>query len=198
MNCRFLLDVVVRQCPSLFQLLPSKYKPLLVRPYPLLVLDLALDHLDCICRFHLERDRLAGQRLDKDLHAHAMLIYASARPGEQNGNTRSDYHHYKCEKIIITTNAKTIPIPKDARKYTIMLSCVKTPFSCPVCFNASYSSFWHAFRKIPLLCIIPSLYIVLNSNFIIAGTSSRHHARMDWKRDLRLILLHTCCYVREL
>ena len=81
MNCRFLLDIVVRQCPSLFQLLPSKYKPLLVRRNALLVLNLALDHLDRICRFHFQRDCLASQCFHKNLHAQLFLnTRATCRP----------------------------------------------------------------------------------------------------------------------
>jgi hypothetical protein len=42
---------------------------LLVRGNALLVLDLGLDVVDGVRRFHLEGDGLAGQCLDKDLHA---------------------------------------------------------------------------------------------------------------------------------
>merc|ERR1712223_2005600 len=63
-----LLDVVVRKSSSIFQLLSSKDKPLLVRGDALLVLDLGLDILNGVRRLHLQGDGLPGQRLDEDLH----------------------------------------------------------------------------------------------------------------------------------
>merc|ERR1712232_1232380 len=65
---RLLLDVVVREGPAVLELLPGEDQPLLVRRDPLLVLDLGLDVLDRVRRLDLERDRLARQRLDEDLH----------------------------------------------------------------------------------------------------------------------------------
>jgi len=49
-------------------LLASEDEPLLVRGDALLVLDLGLDVVDRVGRLDLERDRLAGERLDEDLH----------------------------------------------------------------------------------------------------------------------------------
>ncbi|KFO74372.1 hypothetical protein N303_12432, partial [Cuculus canorus] len=64
----FLLDVVIRQGASIFQLLAGKDQPLLVRGDPLLVLDLGLHILDGVTGLHLESDSLASQGLHKDLH----------------------------------------------------------------------------------------------------------------------------------
>ena len=47
----------------------SKDQTLLVGRDALLVLDLLLDILDRVRRLDVEGDRLAGQRLDEDLHA---------------------------------------------------------------------------------------------------------------------------------
>ena len=69
MQRRLFLDVVVAQSTTILQLLASEDKTLLVGRDSLLVLDLCLDVLDRITRFDLERDGLAGQGLDKDLHA---------------------------------------------------------------------------------------------------------------------------------
>jgi hypothetical protein len=49
-------------------LLASEDEPLLVRGDALLVLDLGFNVVDRVGRLDLERDRLAGERLDKDLH----------------------------------------------------------------------------------------------------------------------------------
>merc|ERR1719333_699147 len=63
-----LLDVVIRQSPSILQLLAGKDQPLLVRRDPFLVLDLGLDILDGVRGLDLEGDGLTSQCLDKDLH----------------------------------------------------------------------------------------------------------------------------------
>ena len=65
---RLLLDVVVRERLALLQLLPRKDQPLLVGRDALLLLDLCLDRVDRVVRLNLQRDCLARQRLDKDLH----------------------------------------------------------------------------------------------------------------------------------
>merc|ERR550519_1417309 len=66
---RLFLDVVVGQGPSIFQLFPGKDQPLLVWGDSLLVLDLGLDILNGVGRFHLQGDRLSSECLDKDLHS---------------------------------------------------------------------------------------------------------------------------------
>ena len=63
-----LLDIVVRQRPAVLQLLAREDQPLLVRRDALLVLDLGLDFLDGFDALDLQRDRLARQQLDEDLH----------------------------------------------------------------------------------------------------------------------------------
>ena len=57
---RFLLDIVIGQGPTVFELLASKDQSLLIGGDALLVLDLALHVVDGIGGFNLESDRLAG------------------------------------------------------------------------------------------------------------------------------------------
>ena len=52
-------------------LLASEDQALLIRGDALLILDLGLDVVNGVARLHVERDRLAGQRLHEDLHAAA-------------------------------------------------------------------------------------------------------------------------------
>ena len=68
MERRLLLDVVVREGSAVLELLAGENQSLLVRRDTLLVLDLGLDVVDRVSRLDLKGDRLASQRLDKDLH----------------------------------------------------------------------------------------------------------------------------------
>ena len=58
MKCRFLLNIVVRQCAPILKLLPSKDKSLLVWWDALLVLDLGLNIVNCVRALDLQRDCL--------------------------------------------------------------------------------------------------------------------------------------------
>ena len=54
-----LLDIVVAERAAVFELLPGENQALLVGRNALLVLDLALDIVDGVARFHLEGDGFA-------------------------------------------------------------------------------------------------------------------------------------------
>merc|ERR1712156_1110825 len=71
MEGALLLNVVVREGPSILQLLPSEDEPLLVRRNAFLVLDLGLDILNGIRWLNLQGDGLAGEGLHEDLHTTA-------------------------------------------------------------------------------------------------------------------------------
>jgi len=68
MKSGFLLDVVVAQCATIFQLLTSKDETLLVWWDSFFVLDLCLDVVDGITGLNLKSDGLASQGFDEDLH----------------------------------------------------------------------------------------------------------------------------------
>ena len=68
MKSRLLLNVVVRQRSAILELLPSEDKSLLIRGDTLLILDLRLDIINRVARLDFQRDRLARQGLDEDLH----------------------------------------------------------------------------------------------------------------------------------
>lgn len=63
-----LLHVIVRQGAPVLQLLASKNEALLIRRDALLILNLLLDVLNRIAGLGVQRDGLARQSLDKDLH----------------------------------------------------------------------------------------------------------------------------------
>jgi hypothetical protein len=63
------LNVVIGKCTPVFELLASKDQTLLVGWDALLVLNLRLHIVDGVGRLDFERDRLAGESLDEDLHA---------------------------------------------------------------------------------------------------------------------------------
>ena len=69
MKCGLLMDIVVAQSTSVFQLLSCEDKTLLIGWDALLVLDLGLDVLDRIRGLNLKGNGLASEGLDKDLHA---------------------------------------------------------------------------------------------------------------------------------
>merc|ERR1712031_120845 len=68
MQSTLLLDVVVRQGATIFQLLACKDQALLVWWNAFLVLDLGLDIVDGVTGLNIKGDGLASQCLDKDLH----------------------------------------------------------------------------------------------------------------------------------
>ena len=68
---RLLLDIVVGQSATVLQLLTSEDETLLVRGDTLLILNLGLDVVDRVRGLDFERDGLAGERLDEDLHTTA-------------------------------------------------------------------------------------------------------------------------------
>merc|ERR1719436_71835 len=68
MEGALLLDVVVGESSSVFELLASEDQSLLIWGDSLLVLDLSLDVLNGVGRLDLEGDGLASQGLDEDLH----------------------------------------------------------------------------------------------------------------------------------
>merc|ERR1712180_385474 len=63
-----LLDVIIGQSSSVFELFSCEDQPLLIRGDALLVLDLGFHILDGIGWLHLEGDGFTGQRLHEDLH----------------------------------------------------------------------------------------------------------------------------------
>jgi len=80
MKRRLLLNVVVGQGTTIFQLLPREDQPLLVGWDAFLVLDFCLDILDAIRGLDLESDGLARQGFDEDLHFE--IVEASMRTNE--------------------------------------------------------------------------------------------------------------------
>jgi len=75
MKGRLLLNVVVTQSPPILQLLPGEDQPLLIRRDSFLILNLRLHVVDGIARLDLQRDRLAREGLDEDLHSTAETEY---------------------------------------------------------------------------------------------------------------------------
>ena len=71
MESGLLLDVVVRESASIFELLSGENQALLIRGNSLLVLNLGLDVVNSVGGLDLEGDGLAGQGLDEDLHSTA-------------------------------------------------------------------------------------------------------------------------------
>jgi hypothetical protein len=64
-----LLNIVVRERTTILKLLAGKDEALLVGGNTFLVLNLGLHVIDSVRGFNLQRDRLARESLDKDLHS---------------------------------------------------------------------------------------------------------------------------------
>ena len=64
----FLLDVVIGKGSSIFKLLSSEDKSLLIWRDTFLVLDLGFDVLNGVSWLNVEGDGLTGKGLDEDLH----------------------------------------------------------------------------------------------------------------------------------
>ena len=88
MECRLLLNVVVREGTAVLELLAREDETLLVRGNALLILDLRLDIIDRIRGLDLERDGLARQSLDEDLHGDCGKWSARSPGGELTTATR--------------------------------------------------------------------------------------------------------------
>ena len=71
---RLLLDVVVRESSTVFELLTGENQSLLIRRDALFVLDLGLDVLDGVSWLHIQCDRLAREGFDKNLHTLDKII----------------------------------------------------------------------------------------------------------------------------
>jgi hypothetical protein len=71
MESTLLLDVVIRQGTTIFELLSGEDQTLLIRRDAFLVLNLGLDIVDRIGRLDVEGDGLTRQGLDEDLHTSA-------------------------------------------------------------------------------------------------------------------------------
>jgi len=69
MESRLLLDVVIRQSATIFQLLASEDQTLLIGRNSLFVLDLSLDIFDAIAGLDLEGDGLTREGFYKNLHS---------------------------------------------------------------------------------------------------------------------------------
>merc|ERR1719289_242970 len=76
---RLLLDVVVGQRATVFQLLAGEDQTLLIRRNAFLVLDLGLDILYGVAGFDFEGDRLPRQRLHENLHLLFFFLYAQMK-----------------------------------------------------------------------------------------------------------------------
>ncbi len=75
MQCGFLLDIIVSEGSTVFQLLPSEDESLLIRRNALLILDLGLDIFDGVGRFNIEGNGLSGESLDEYLHCWDRMLF---------------------------------------------------------------------------------------------------------------------------
>ena len=68
MQSALLLNIVITQCSTIFQLFSSEDKSLLIWRNTFLILDLLFDVIDGVGRFDIQSDRLSSEGFYKDLH----------------------------------------------------------------------------------------------------------------------------------
>ena len=73
MDGGLLLDVVISNCVSSLELLPSKDQTLLVRRDALLAMDLGLHGINGFRRLNIHSERLSSESLNEDLHVCVVL-----------------------------------------------------------------------------------------------------------------------------
>jgi hypothetical protein len=80
MKSGFLLDMVINQGTTVFELLTGEDEALLIRGDAFLVLDFLLDGFDQVLVFDIESDGLASQSLDEDLHKRVLSVRIPGMP----------------------------------------------------------------------------------------------------------------------
>jgi len=75
MKGAFLLDVIIGEGTSIFELFSSKDKTLLIWRNSFLVLDLGFDIFNGVGRLNLEGDGFSSESLDEDLHTSSKTKY---------------------------------------------------------------------------------------------------------------------------
>jgi len=68
MESGLLLDVVIRKCSTILELLSSEDESLLIWRDSFLVLDLGFNILDSVCWLNVKGNGLTSESLDEDLH----------------------------------------------------------------------------------------------------------------------------------
>ena len=131
MKSGLLLNVVVRQSTSIFQLLASKDQSLLVRRNSFFILDLGLYIFYCIQGLDLESDGLPRQGLHENLH----LGGSTADGGSEKG------FFFKLKASMLEDNFlnKSLPV---CLTPSLLLTCKPARFSkppswCPLLFCCS-------------------------------------------------------------
>jgi len=115
---RFLLNVVVGQCTTVFELLSSKDEALLVRRNSFLVLNFGLNIVDGIGRLDLKGDGFTREGLDKNLHTTAEA------KNEVKGGLLLNIVIRKGTTIfeLLPSEDQALLVRRDTKRYAISLS----------------------------------------------------------------------------
>ena len=79
-----------RQSAPVLELLAGKDQTLLIRRDALLASDLLLDIVDGVGRFDVQRDGLAREHLDEDLHSSPTILHGTIGRGRRPGDRLPD------------------------------------------------------------------------------------------------------------
>jgi hypothetical protein len=73
MNYGFLLNIIVRKGSTVLKLLAGEDESMMIGRNTFLILELGLDVLDGVRRLNIQRDSLARQGLNEDLHIYYLI-----------------------------------------------------------------------------------------------------------------------------
>jgi len=88
-KCTFLLNIVVRECSSVFKLLSSENQTLLIWGDSFLVLNLCLNIVDGVRRLYIKRDGLTCQCDNKIVASQVDTTRDASQPNDDQGNVNS-------------------------------------------------------------------------------------------------------------
>src|SRR5271170_3613270 len=69
MQSTLLLDIIIRESPTILELFPSKNQPLLIRWNPFFILNLTFNIVNCIRRFNFKGNSFPRQCFNENLHS---------------------------------------------------------------------------------------------------------------------------------
>ena len=117
MDRRLFLNIVICHCSIILELFAREYQTLLVSRNALFILDFGLDVGNRITRFDFDRNRLASQSFDKDLHfflCREFFFLGKTHGGNANPTSLapmdSDICNHRHTFVLYVRSVRVIPV----------------------------------------------------------------------------------------